>query len=72
MTVQPGQLVQLTQELSVVVMVFLLIFWALMFRDMVRNDALPESAKTSWTLVFLLMNVFGAAIYYAVEYRKRQ
>ncbi len=69
--VSSGQVLQLVQELSVVVIVFLIIFWMLMYRDMTRNDSLPESAKSNWTLVFVLMNVFGAIIYYVTVYRNR-
>ena len=47
----------------------LVAFWAWMFRAMITNDTLPESAKNTWTFVFILFNVFGAVIYYATEYR---
>ena len=70
--VSASQILQLVQELSVVVLVFLIIFWMLMYRDMTQNDQLPQSAKSNWTLVFVLMNVFGAIIYYVTEYRNRR
>ncbi len=69
--VSSSQIFQLVQEVTVVIIIFLIIFWGLMYRDMVRNDALPDNAKSSWTLVFLFLNVFGAMIYYVVEYRNR-
>ena len=69
--VSASQILQLVQELSVVIIVFLIIFWMLMYRDMARNDNLPESAKSNWTLVFVLMNVFGAIIYYVTVYRNQ-
>lgn len=47
----------------------LIAFWAWMFRAMITNDSLPESAKTTWTFMFVLLNVFAAVFYYATEYR---
>jgi hypothetical protein len=52
-----------------------------MFRDMTSNESLPggsnmpftwpPASKYDWTIAFILMNVFAAAMYYAWEYRKR-
>ena len=64
-------------------MIFLLpfiVFWLWMFRDMMNNDNLPSinlptsiarDSKSDWTLLFVFMNVFAAAIYYANVYRNR-
>ncbi len=49
----------------------LLGFWGWMFRDMYNNEYLPPSAKNYWTMVFIFLNVFGAAWYYATEYKNR-
>jgi hypothetical protein len=48
---------------------------------MTRNASLPEnstgpltwppSSKSNWTLAFIVLNVFAAAFYYVLEYRKR-
>jgi hypothetical protein len=50
----------------------LLAFRAWMFQDMINNERLPISDKNTWTLMFLLLNVFGAAIYYVNVYRNRR
>jgi hypothetical protein len=47
-----------------------LAFWAWMFSDMTNNDRLLRESKTNWMFVFLLLNVFGAALYYLYEYRR--
>ena len=72
----------LPQLISVVFILPLIVFWLWMFWDMTNNDSLPAnsaapltwppSSKYTWTLLFILMNVFAAAFYYAFEYRKRQ
>jgi hypothetical protein len=59
----------------IVPMVILLVgltFWGWMFRDMLSNDDLPDTAKNSWTFAFILLNVFAAVIYYVQEYRNRR
>jgi heme/copper-type cytochrome/quinol oxidase subunit 2 len=54
----------------------LLVFWVWMFRDMLNSDNLPNlmsnDAKTDWTLIFIILNVFAAAIYYSRVYRNRR
>jgi hypothetical protein len=50
----------------------LVAFLVWMYRDMVRNDELPERDKESWTWMFLLLNVFGAGLYYINVYRFRR
>ncbi len=53
----------------------LLVFWIWMFREMLKNDNLPglvtRDSKSDWTLAFLLLNAFAAAIYYSRVYRNR-
>ncbi|HEY7061533.1 MAG TPA: hypothetical protein VII06_08645 [Chloroflexota bacterium] len=49
----------------------LLVFWVWMFDDMARNDHLTSHPKGTWFALFVLLNVFGAAWYYSVEYRNR-
>jgi cbb3-type cytochrome oxidase subunit 3 len=49
----------------------LLAFWAWMFRDMLNNGSLPDTAKTGWTVAFIVLNVFAAVFYYVYEYRNR-
>jgi hypothetical protein len=47
-------------------------FWGWMFRDMVTNDEMPREVKDTWTFLFILLNVFAAAIYYGAIYRNRR
>ncbi len=47
-------------------------FWAWMFRDMLSNDRLTSSERDTWTWLFILLNVIGAAVYYANVYRGRR
>lgn len=63
----------------------LLVFWFWMFSDMTNNEDLPRwmfwdvtnndslpGRRFNWTLAFVFMNVFAAAIYYSTVYRNRQ
>jgi hypothetical protein len=65
----------------------LVIFYLWMFRHMLHNDYLtsnpwvffgmmhynnsPPNLRFNWTMAFLLLNVFAAALYYFVEYGNR-
>lgn len=60
------------QLIPLIFIIPLILFWLWMFRDMLENDALPDSAKQNWTWAFILMNVFAAVIYYVQEYRNRR
>ncbi len=65
--------------LTLVIVLPLIGFWLWMYRDMSRNESLPDSSpltwppvsKYTWTLAFVFLNVFGAAFYYVLEYRRR-
>jgi prolipoprotein diacylglyceryltransferase len=50
-------------------LVVALAFWGWMFRDMINNNRLTDSEKNTWLLMFLLLNVIGAALYYVNVYR---
>jgi hypothetical protein len=54
----------------------LVLFWARMYTHMQNNTRLPSllsnDAKGDWTLVFVLLNIFGAIMYYAQVYRQSQ
>jgi hypothetical protein len=66
----PPQLITLV---SIMIFILpLLAFWAWMFTDMRANDRLPGSAKSDWALAFILLNIFGAVLYYLNVYRGRQ
>ena len=49
-----------------------LTFWGWMFRDMITSDDLSADEKQNWTFVFILLNIFGAAIYCINVYRNRR
>ncbi len=66
-TFSPAQLIG-----PLTILILGLAFWAWMFRDMLSNDRLTTSEKNTWTWMFILLNIFGAAIYYANVYRDRR
>jgi hypothetical protein len=61
----------MTPFVAVVAVLPLVAFYAWMFRDMTRNPYLTPEERTRWLWFFVLFNVFGAAVYYAAEYRNR-
>jgi hypothetical protein len=58
--------------IPLLVLAVALFFWGWMFRDMVTNDEMPREVKETWTFLFILLNVFAAAIYYGAIYRHRR
>ena len=74
-------MMQPVQLISLLITLLLVVFWLWMFSEMMKNESLPgnsspaltwpPSSKYSWTLAFIFLNVFGAALYYVWEYRKR-
>ncbi len=46
-------------------------FWFWMLSDLSNNEYISKQEKTNWFLIIVLLNVFGAAWYYLVEYRNR-
>lgn len=54
------------------IIVPLVIFWGWMYRDMTNNDELPAGDKETWTWMFVLLNVFGAGLYFINVYRYRR
>ena len=58
--------------IPLLVLAVALSFWGWMFRDMVTNDEMPRDVKETWTFLFILLNVFAAAIYYGAIYRNRR
>jgi hypothetical protein len=53
------------------ILVVCAVFWVWMFQDMRANELLTTDEKNTWLWVFVLLNVFGAAIYFANVYRSR-
>lgn len=50
----------------------LLAFWVWMFTDMRGNRDLPDTVKSNWVRMFILLNVFGASLYFVNVYRERR
>lgn len=59
----------------------LLAFWAWMFVDMIRSEDLPgcflapsggANPKSDWTIMFILLSLATALVYYTEVYRKRE
>jgi hypothetical protein len=49
-----------------------LTFCGWMFRDMITNRDLTADERQNWTFAFLLLNIFGAALYCLNVYRNRR
>jgi len=60
------------QLLPLVLIVPVIIFWIWMFRDMLKNGNLSDTAKSSWTVAFIFLNAFAAVFYYVYEFRSRR
>ena len=58
--------------LPLVLIIPVIIFWVWMFRDMLKNDSLSDTAKSTWTVAFIFLNAFAAVFYYVYEYRRRR
>jgi hypothetical protein len=53
-------------------MVFaLLAYWVWMGWDLNHNGTLAVAERQRWAIVLLFFNIFGAALYYREEYRRR-
>ena len=59
------------QFLPLVLVIPVIIFWIWMFRDMLNNGNLSDTAKSTWTVAFIFLNAFAAVFYYVYEYRNR-
>jgi heme/copper-type cytochrome/quinol oxidase subunit 2 len=60
------------QWLPLVLIIPVIIFWVWMFRDMLKNDSLSDTARSTWTVAFIFLNAFAAVFYYVYEYRRRR
>lgn len=56
--------------IATLVVLPVLAFYLWMFRDLTRNDRLGPDERRTWAWLFLLLNVFAAAMYYQREYRR--
>ena len=60
------------QFLPLVLVIPVIIFWIWMFRDMLTNGNLSDTAKSTWTVAFIFLNAFAAVFYYVYEFRSRR
>jgi hypothetical protein len=60
------------QFLPLLLVVPLIVFWIWMFRDMLNNRNISDTAKTNWTVAFIFLNAFAAVFYYVYEYRNKR
>ncbi len=60
------------QLLPLLLVIPLIAFWIWMFRDMLNNRDLSDTAKSGWIIAFIFLNAFAAVFYYAYEYRNKR
>ena len=60
------------QLLPLLLVIPVITFWILMFRDMLNNRDLSDTAKSGWTIAFIFLNAFAAIFYYVYEYRNKR
>lgn len=60
------------QLLPLLLVIPVLAFWAWMFRDMLNNQNISDTARNSWILAFIFLNAFAAVVYYVYEYRNKR
>ncbi len=56
---------------TLAVVVPFLAFWLWMFREMTTDPTLTRPARVNWTFIFVVLNVFGALLYYLYQYRRK-
>ena len=60
------------QLLPLLLVIPLIAFWIWMFRDMLNNRDLSDTARNGWIIAFIFLNAFAAVFYYAYEYRNKR
>ena len=60
------------QLLPLLLVIPLIAFWIWMFRDMLNNANIPDTARNGWIIAFIFLNVFAAVVYYVYEYRNKR
>ncbi len=60
------------QPLPLLLVIPLIAFWIWMFRDMLNNRDLSDTARNGWIIAFIFLNAFAAVFYYAYEYRNKR
>jgi hypothetical protein len=57
--------------IPLILVVPLVLFWAWMFNDLLKNADVPSIFKPYWTMAFILLNIPAAVFYYYTVYRNR-
>ncbi len=60
------------QLLPLLLAIPLIAFWIWMFRDMLNNRDLSDTARNGWIIAFIFLNAFAAVVYYVYEYRNKR
>jgi len=60
------------QLLPLLLVIPLIAFWIWMFRDMLNNPNISDTARNTWIIAFIFLNAFTAVVYYAYEYRNKR
>ena len=60
------------QLLPLLLVIPLIAFWIWMFRDMLNNRDLSDTARNGWIIAFIFLNAFPAVVYYVYEYRNKR
>ena len=60
------------QLLPLLLVIPLIAFWIWMFRDMLSNPNISDTARNTWIVAFIFLNVFAAVVYYVYEYRNKR
>lgn len=60
------------QLLPLLLVIPLIAFWIWMFRDMLNNRDLSDTARNGWIIAFIFLNAFAAVVYYVYEYRNKR
>ncbi len=60
------------QLLPLLLVIPLIAFWLWMFRDMLNNRNISDTARNNWIIAFIFLNAFAAVVYYVYEYRNKR
>ncbi len=55
------------QLLPLLLVIPLIAFWIWMFRDMLNNRDLSDTARNGWIIAIIFLNAFAAVVYYVYE-----
>jgi hypothetical protein len=59
------------QLVPIIIILVLEAFYVWMFWEFTNNDSVRTYNKFYWVLILVFLNVFGAGLYYFIEYRDR-